>query len=213
VRTLTYIRPPYHAVVTERADPILFTQSWICDKPWFVTVITGANVTEARSEIPPDGPNGNQTKITLEKPFLPILKENFLTLTLGQDSLKIRVIVANIKNEFILVLDKLRTYRASMDLGRQTLLLAEQEVLLWGPGAGPRPSSLVVASDQVVSAQYEGVLMARFQAPRSGKWSGRTESGSPSARRALHSQYPDPGLPEGTHDGLNATHRHQKLTN
>jgi hypothetical protein len=40
------------------------------------------------------------------------------------------VFVANITKEFILGLDILRVYDASADLGRQTLLLAEEEVSL-----------------------------------------------------------------------------------
>jgi hypothetical protein len=72
------------------------------------------------------------------------LKEVFLTLTLGRRPLKIWVFVANITNEFILGLNILRAYDASVDIGRQTLRLAEEEIPLWSPGAGPRPSSLVV---------------------------------------------------------------------
>jgi hypothetical protein len=40
------------------------------------------------------------------------------------------------------------------------LCLAEEEVLLWSPGMGTLPSSLVVASDQVIPVQFEGVVMA-----------------------------------------------------
>jgi hypothetical protein len=61
------------------------------------------------------------------------------------------VFVASIKNEFILGLDILREYYASMDLGRQTLHMAEEEVSIWSPGAGARPSSLVVAKGQVIN--------------------------------------------------------------
>jgi hypothetical protein len=78
-------------------------------------------------------------------------------------SLKILVFVANITNEFTLLLDTLRAYNASVDKGRQTLRLAEEELSLWSPGAGPRPSILVVAKDQVIPAQCEGIVMARLQ--------------------------------------------------
>jgi hypothetical protein len=44
-------------------------------------------------------------------------------------------------------LDILRAYDASVDIGRQTLRLAEEEIPLWSPGVGPRPSSLVVAKE------------------------------------------------------------------
>jgi hypothetical protein len=58
----------------------------------------------------------------------PILKEVFLTMTLGRRPLKILVFVTNITNEFILGLDILHTYDASVGLGHQTLHLAEEEV-------------------------------------------------------------------------------------
>jgi hypothetical protein len=50
-----------------------------------------------------------------------------------------------------------------VDIGRQTLRLAEEEVSLWSPGAGQSPSSLVVAKDQIIPAQCEGIVMARLQ--------------------------------------------------
>jgi hypothetical protein len=62
------------------------------------------------------------------------LKESFLTLTLGWGQLNIWLFVANITNEFNLGLDILRSYDASVDLWRQTLRLAEEEVSLWNPG-------------------------------------------------------------------------------
>jgi hypothetical protein len=59
--------------------------------------------------------------------MLPILKEVFLTLTLGQHPPKIWVFVADITNEFILGLDILRANDASVDIGHQTLHLAEEK--------------------------------------------------------------------------------------
>jgi hypothetical protein len=88
--------------------------------------------------------------------MLPILKEVFLTLTLGRRPLKIWVFVANITNELILGLDILRAYDASVDLGRQTLRLAGEEISLWSRGA---------AKDQVMPAKCEGILMARSESP------------------------------------------------
>jgi hypothetical protein len=67
--------------------------------------------------------------------------------------------------DFDFGLDILRAYNASVDLGRQTLRRAEGEVALWSPGAGPRPSSLVVAKDQVIPAKCEGILMATWESP------------------------------------------------
>jgi hypothetical protein len=68
------------------------------------------------------------------------------------------VFVANITNELILGLDILRAYDATVDIGRQTLRLSEEEVSLWSSGARLRPSSLVVAKEQVISAKCEGIL-------------------------------------------------------
>jgi hypothetical protein len=73
--------------------------------------------------------------------------------------------VTNITSDFILGLDILRAYDTSADLGRQTLRLAEEEVSLRSPRAGPRPSSLMVAKDQVISAQCEERVMARLKNP------------------------------------------------
>jgi hypothetical protein len=80
---------------------------------------------------------------------LSILKEVFLTLTLGQCPLKIWVIIANITNKFFLGLDILCTYDASVDQGHQTLYLSEEGVSLWSPRVGIWPSSLVVARYRV----------------------------------------------------------------
>jgi hypothetical protein len=73
--------------------------------------------------------------------------------------------IVNITDEFILGLDILHSYDASVDLGRQTLRLAEEEVSLWSPGARPHASSLVVAKDQVIPAKCKGMLMARLESP------------------------------------------------
>jgi hypothetical protein len=81
-------------------------------------------------------PKVGQTDATRYRRYLPILQEVFLTLILGRRPLKITVFVASITNEFILWLDILRAYDASVDLGCQTLRLAEEELSLWSPGAG-----------------------------------------------------------------------------
>jgi hypothetical protein len=78
------------------------------------------------------------------KQALPILKELFQTFNMERRSRKIWVFVANITNEFILRLDILCAYDASVDPECQMLHLAEEKVLQWSLGAGPQPSSLVV---------------------------------------------------------------------
>jgi hypothetical protein len=59
----------------------------------------------------------------------------------------------------------MRAYDASVDIGRQTLRLAEEKLSLWSPGEGPRLSSLEVTKDNVIPAQCEGLVMARMQNP------------------------------------------------
>jgi hypothetical protein len=156
-------------VIKEYTDPSIFTQGWVGDKPCLVTVDTGAYVTVVRPDIAAGWPERQLSQRfkpqTVSGERLPILKEAFLTLTLGRRPLKIWVFVANITNELIFGLDILRAYDASVDLRRQTLCLAGEEISLWNPGAGPRPSSVVVAKDQVMPAKCEGILMARSESP------------------------------------------------
>jgi hypothetical protein len=169
------LRPPHHAltVITERADTSLVIQDWVGDKPCFVTMDTGAHVTVLRSAIatglPERQPIQRYTLQTASGEALPIFKEVLLTLTLGWSPLKIWIFVANITKEFILGLDNLRACDASVGLGRQTLRLAVKVVSLWNPRVGPRPSSLVVAKDQIIPAQCEGVMMVRLESPSEWK--------------------------------------------
>jgi hypothetical protein len=127
-------------------------------------VNTGAYVTVAMPDVTNGGPERQPNQpFTLQMvsgETLPILKEIFLALMLGRQALKIWVFVADITNVLILRLDIPRAYDASVDIGRPTLCLAEDEVSLWSPGAIPRPSSLVVASDQVIPAWCEGIIIA-----------------------------------------------------
>jgi hypothetical protein len=153
---------PHHALTVnkEYTDPSLFTQGSVGDKPWLVTVDTGAYVTVVRPDIAAGWPERQlRQRFKLQAvsgETLPILKEVFLTLTVGWRPIKICVFVANITNELILGLDILRAYDASVDLGRQTLRLAGEEISLWSPGA---------AKDQVMTAKCEGILMARSESP------------------------------------------------
>jgi hypothetical protein len=147
-------------VIAKNADPSLVTQGWVGDKPCLVTADTGAYVTVARPDIadgwPERQPNQRFTLQTVSGEAFPILKEVFLTLILGRRPLKIWVFVADI-TEFILGLDIMHAYDASVDIGGQALRLAV-EVSLWSPE--PRPSSLVVAKDQVIPARCEGIIIA-----------------------------------------------------
>jgi hypothetical protein len=116
----------------------------------------------------PDIAAGLPTKCALQKASgetLPILKEAFVTPTLGQLPLVIWVFVADITDELILGLDILCAYDASMGLGRQMLRLGEEEVSLWVPHLDPQPSRLVVGDDQVIPAQCERVVKAQLESP------------------------------------------------
>jgi hypothetical protein len=75
------------------------------------------------------------------------------------------VFVANITDELILGLDLIRAYDASVDIGRQKLRLAEEQVSLLSPGAGSRTYNLVVARDHVIPEQCERIVVARIESP------------------------------------------------
>ncbi|XP_023716570.1 uncharacterized protein LOC111869344 [Cryptotermes secundus] len=169
-RTPAYaLRPPHCALtdITQKANTSLVTQGWVGDKPCQVTVDTGAYVTVVRRDIaagsPEKQPNPDFTQQTVSGGFLPVLKEVLLTLIMGRQPITMWVFVANITDELILGLHILRAYDASVDIGRQTQRLAEEELSLWSPGAGPRPSSLVDAKDNVNPAQSEGIVMAKME--------------------------------------------------
>jgi hypothetical protein len=123
-------------------------------------VDTGAYVTVVRPDIAAGWPERQlrqRFKLqTVSGETLPILKEVFLTVTLGRRPLKIWAFVADINNEFILGLDILRAHDASVDIGRLTLRLAGEEISLWSPGE---------AKDQVMTAKCERILMVRSESP------------------------------------------------
>jgi hypothetical protein len=137
----------------EKADTSLVTQGWVGDKPCRVTVDTGAYVTVARLDIATGWserqPDPGFSLQTVSGESLPILKEVLLTLILVRCPLGMWVFVADITDELILGLDIFCAYNAPVDIGRQTLPLADEEVLLWSPGEVPHPSSLVVAKNHV----------------------------------------------------------------
>lgn len=87
------------------------------------------------------------------------------------------------------------------------LHLAEEEVLLWILGAGVWPSNQVVAKDHVISAQCEGVVIARFENPLG------VENGQVELSLEAH---PPGGLQVQDHwevpvRVMNGTHHDQKL--
>jgi len=96
---------------------------------------------------------------------IPVLKEALVELTLGQRALRIWVFVAEVTDEFILGLDVLWAYDASVDLGRHLLRLGQEEVTLWRPGTQPKSARLSLDGDEVIPARCERVVMPRLEAP------------------------------------------------
>jgi hypothetical protein len=93
---------------------------------------------------------------------IPVVKEVLVELALGRRALRIWVFVAEITDEFILPLDVLRAYDASVDFGCHLLSLGKEEVTLCNHGARPTSSRLSLVSDEVIPARCE---RARLQAP------------------------------------------------
>jgi hypothetical protein len=69
---------------------------------------------------------------------IPVMEETPVELTLGWQALRISVFVTEVMDEFILGLDVLRAYDASMYLGHHLLSLGQEETTLWRPGAQQR---------------------------------------------------------------------------
>jgi hypothetical protein len=61
---------------------------------------------------------------------IPVVKEALVQLTLGLRALNICVLVADITDEFILGLDTLRAYDASVDVGRHVPRLEGEDLLV-----------------------------------------------------------------------------------
>jgi hypothetical protein len=169
-RTPAYaLRSPHYELTdnTRKHDSSMVTQGWLGDKRCLVTLDTGAYVTVARTAIaaiwPEREENPGFTLHTVSGEFLPILKQFMISLNLGRRPLRMRDFMENITDKLILGLDKLRAYEASVDVGLQKLRLDEEELSLCSPGAGPCPSSLVVAKENVIRSQREGEMMARME--------------------------------------------------
>jgi hypothetical protein len=93
-------------------------------------------------------PNPNFPLQTVSGGSLPILKEVLSILTLGRRPLTMWVFVPNITDELILGLDILCAYDASVDIGCQTLQLAEEEVYKF---INPTHSNLFTLSSLVIT--------------------------------------------------------------
>lgn len=198
-----HIKTPHHAltVVKERADAYLVTQSWVSDKPCLATIDTEAYMTVARPNITARWPkrqlNQCYTLQMVSGEALPILNEVFLTLAPGRCPLKIWVFVINISNEFILGLDILPIYDVSVDLGSRMLHPAEKRYCQGAPAF--QPGSGQCSGDTcTMGGSCDGSI---GEPPWSGKWSGRTVSGSPRSRWTLYRHKSGLRLPGSTCEG------------
>jgi hypothetical protein len=131
-----------------------------------VIIDTGASVTIARPDIfgqPERKPSRAYVLQTSSGETIPVVKEALVELTLGQRALRICVFVAEVTDEFILELDVLRAYDASVDLGRHLLRLGQEELTLWRPGAQPKSIRLSLVGDEVIPARCGRVVMPRLE--------------------------------------------------
>jgi predicted aspartyl protease len=128
------ITPPRFTVkvLAEWAKGRLTADGWIQEKPCRVTIDTGAPATVTRPDIVAGLPERE-----LSRPYvlqmasgetIPVVKEARVELTIGRRTLRSWVFVADIKDDFILGLDILRAYNASVDTGRRVLRLGQDEV-------------------------------------------------------------------------------------
>jgi hypothetical protein len=88
-----------------------------------------------------------------------------MELILGRGPINIWVFVAEIANEFIVGLDVLSIYAASVNLGRHTLRLGDEEVFVSRSRAIARSCRLVLGSEQVMPTICNGVVMTRPESP------------------------------------------------
>jgi hypothetical protein len=59
-------------------------------------------------------------------------------------------------DKFILGLDVLQAYNASVDLGCHLLRLGQEEVTLWRPGTQPKSARLLLVVDEVILLDVRG---------------------------------------------------------
>jgi predicted aspartyl protease len=97
-----------------------------------VTIDTGASATVARPDIVAGLPERELSRPyvlqTASGETIPVVKEARVELTIGRRTLRSWVFVADIADDFVLGLDILRAYDASVDIGRRVLRLGQDEV-------------------------------------------------------------------------------------
>jgi hypothetical protein len=115
-------------VLAKGPEDRLIADGWIQEKPCFVTIDAGAFVTVARPDIVvglPERQPSRQYVLQVSGQTIPIVKKALVDLNLGQRTLNTRVFVADITEEFILGLDILRAYDASVDVSRHVRRLGQ----------------------------------------------------------------------------------------
>jgi predicted aspartyl protease len=97
-----------------------------------VTIDTGASATVARPDIVAGLPERELSRPyvlqTASGETMPVVKEARVELTIGRRTLRSWVFVADITDDFILGLDIVRAYDASVDIERRVLQLGRDEV-------------------------------------------------------------------------------------
>ena len=113
--------------------------------------------------------------------------EALVERTLGWQTLRIWVFVAEITDEYILGLDVLRDYEASVVLEHQLLRLGQVEVMVWRTAAKPK-SSCISLVGEVIPARCEV-----FDGKVRGTSEGQPTSSSNLARRVPEMECIQPG--------------------
>jgi hypothetical protein len=101
--------------VAQGTNDSLIAEGWIQGKLCLLTIDTGASVTIVQPDIAAGQPANS---------------EGGVGRALERRPLTFWVVVAEITDDFILRLDVLRAYDASVDLGRHLLRLEQEEVTL-----------------------------------------------------------------------------------
>jgi hypothetical protein len=128
------ITPPRFTikVLAEWAKGSLTADGWRQERPCRVTIDTEASATVARPDIVAGLPERELSRPymlqTASGKTIPVVKEARVELTMGRRTLRSWVFVVDIADDFILGLDSLRAYDASVDIGRRVLRLGQDEV-------------------------------------------------------------------------------------
>jgi BMFP domain-containing protein YqiC len=128
------LKPPLPLIDYIPREDSICVQGRIGDMSVLVTIDTGASMTFVRPDIAAGLPQRKLTRRyylkTCSGETQPMEKRSLVEMTLGPIPIRFWAFVANIVDEFILGLDVLHTYSASVDLGRRVLRLAQEEVAL-----------------------------------------------------------------------------------